>query len=293
MKSKYGPIREVYKYYAGVSPCSNVPCISQNAFVEVVNMTNIIDQKELKLSDIDLEFTATKAGNKKNKLNPDKWWLVRYQLMEILVRIALKKYYKPSKEGRIPIRMTMSEAVIKLFEENLLPQFNKFNCHRWRLAHLWCQEVDEAFQEHLEEINTLFKLNSGKYSKPGKAKFMSLDEFYQMITNSGILESKSLGSGEVGSLFNISMMTQVKELESERHMEMNFLEFVEAICRVAFKLNDFPENYLPAKYLPNLMPNSIARKRGSKDYSRASSIVSVSKNYQFSTQILIILGQHI
>jgi len=100
LKSIYPAIREVYKFYAGVSPCSNVPCISQNAFIEIVNMTNIIDMKELKLSDIDLEFTATKAGNKKNKLNPDKWWLVRYQLMEILVRIALKKYFKPSKEGR-------------------------------------------------------------------------------------------------------------------------------------------------------------------------------------------------
>ncbi|CAI2364873.1 unnamed protein product [Moneuplotes crassus] len=274
LKANYGPIREVYKYFAGVSPCSNVPCISQNAFIEIINKTNIIDQKELKLSDIDLEFTATKAGNKKNKLNPDKWWLVRYQLMEILVRIALKKYYKPSKEGRTSEKITESEAVVKLFEDKLLPHFYNYNCHKWRLAHLWCQEIDEAFQEHLDEIDLLFKLNSGKYCKPGKSKFMSLDEFSQMITNSGILESKSLGSGEIGSLFNVSMMTQVKELEFERHMEMNFLEFVEAVCRVAFKLIDFPEKYLPSRYIK---PQPGESKRGSKDLSQVDSMVSGMK----------------
>lgn len=93
LKSIYKPLREVYKYYAGVSPCSNVPSISRNAFDEIIALTNVTetnDVKDLKLSDIDLEFTATKSGTKKNKLNPDKWWLVRYQLMEICVRIALK-----------------------------------------------------------------------------------------------------------------------------------------------------------------------------------------------------------
>ena len=107
---------------------------------------------------------------------------------------------------------------------------------------------------------------------------MSIDEFTAMIANSGILESKSMGSGDIGSLFNISMMTQVKELESARHMEMNFLEFVEAICRVAFKLNDFPEKYLPNKLMNSLMPNK--KKTTSKNFSRASSFKSIMDSSQ-------------
>lgn len=86
-------------------------------------MCSIVDGKDLKLSDVDLEFTATKAGNKQNKLNPEKWWLVRYQLMEIFVRCALKKYFKKGKGSK----MTESQAVKKLFEECLLPKWKAFD----------------------------------------------------------------------------------------------------------------------------------------------------------------------
>ena len=33
------------------------------------------------------------------------------------------------------------------------------------------------------------------------------------------------------------MMTQVDEINNERHLNMNFTEFIEAIARVADKLN--------------------------------------------------------
>ena len=35
------------------------------------------------------------------------------------------------------------------------------------------------------------------------------------------------------------MMTQVDEIYNDRHLNMNFTEFIEAICRVADKLS-FP-----------------------------------------------------
>ena len=97
LKSIYKPIRETYKYYAGISPCGHIPCIGQNAFNEIINLTNIVDGKDLKLSDIDLEFISTKAGNKNITLNPERW-LVRYQLMEVLVRIAIHKYFNKNSD---------------------------------------------------------------------------------------------------------------------------------------------------------------------------------------------------
>ena len=102
---------------------------------------------------------------------------------------------------------------------------------------------------------------------------MSLDEFTIMVTNSGILEGKSMSSGDIGVLFNISMMTQVKELDFERHMEMNFLEFVEAVCRVAYKLKDFPEKYITNELMISL---SLLRPNAPrKPTSRANSSKSI------------------
>ena len=37
-------------------------------------------------------------------------------------------------------------------------------------------------------------------------------------------------------MYNLSMMTQVEEIENSRHLNMTFVEFIEAIVRVAEKL---------------------------------------------------------
>jgi hypothetical protein len=46
-------------------------------------------------------------------------------------------------------------------------------------------------------------------------------------------ETVTLNSRECGPLFNQSVMTQVDELNQDRHGLMTFIEFVEAFCRLA------------------------------------------------------------
>ena len=58
---------------------------------------------------------------------------------------------------------------------------------------------------------------------------MSMDEFKVMISNTEILKNSTIDTSDVGSIFNVSMMTQVGELENKRHMEMSIVEFIEAI----------------------------------------------------------------
>lgn len=55
----------------------------------------MVDQKSLKLSDVGLEFITTKAASShiRTRLNPERQ-LIRYQFMEILVRLAIAKYIK-------------------------------------------------------------------------------------------------------------------------------------------------------------------------------------------------------
>ena len=80
---------------------------------------------------------------------------------------------------------------------------------------------------------------------------MSLDEFVEMVTTSGVVDD-SFGSREIGPLFNLSMMTQKNELDFDRHLNMTMPEFIEAIGRVADKLTNlpdfYPENYSQNKY---------------------------------------------
>ena len=48
---------------------------------------------------------------------------------------------------------------------------------------------------------------------------MSLDEFVEMVSVSGVVDD-SFGTREISPLFNLSMMTQKNELDFDRHLNM-------------------------------------------------------------------------
>ena len=53
---------------------------------------DIVDNMTLRQSDVDLDFVTANAGTvKKVKNNPERA-LVRYQLMEVFVRLAIRKW---------------------------------------------------------------------------------------------------------------------------------------------------------------------------------------------------------
>jgi hypothetical protein len=56
-----------------------------------------------------------------------------------------------------------------------------------------------------------------------------------MIIDSGVI-SKSFSYADIFPVWNLSMMTQVDEITSDKHMNMSFIEFIETIGRVSEKL---------------------------------------------------------
>lgn len=188
----------------------------------------------MKLSDIDFEFIVTKAGAKKTEMNPERW-LIRYQFMEIFVRIALHKYHKSKRVA------TQYEAVENLWHEHLLPFFVKFDCHKWRVEQLWNVECDEVFVKYKSILKKLFDKYSVKHVKPSKPKFVSIEEFITMISDSGALRYEvDHGNSEIGCQFNLAMMTHVDEINKDNHLKMFYYEFLEAVARVAHKIKIFP-----------------------------------------------------
>lgn len=64
---------------------------------ELVSSTNLVDDKNLKFSDIDVEFISTNVNtNYKGaikSMNPERH-LCRFEFLELLVRFSLTKYKK-------------------------------------------------------------------------------------------------------------------------------------------------------------------------------------------------------
>ena len=74
---------------------------------------------------------------------------------------------------------------------------------------------------------------------------MSLEEFNDMMTYSELID-ENFHNREIGSLFSISMMTNKYETESDKHLNMTFVEFLELLGRCADKFDaDKLENFFP------------------------------------------------
>jgi len=123
------------------------------------------------------------------------------------------------------------------FEQHYLPYFETFNCHNWRKERLWREEIDLLFSRFLDKLEILYKRYTGKYATPGSNKLhMSLEEFVNLLSDGGLL-NEHFGNREAGPLWNLAMMTNKEELTNEKHLNMSFVEFLEALARVADKFD--------------------------------------------------------
>lgn len=55
-------------------------------------------------------------------------------------------------------------------------------------------------------IEELFKKYTGRFVLPGQQKFCRLEEFIEMVTDSGVV-SDTFGAREIGIIYNLGMMT--------------------------------------------------------------------------------------
>lgn len=72
-------------------------------------------------------------------------------------------------------------------------------------------------------------------------RFMANDEFEKMMSDAGLMDG-NFGSRDAVTVFNLSMMTQVNELDYDRHLQGSYLEFLEAMARAADKISMPPSN---------------------------------------------------
>ena len=211
---------------------ADVFSIPINAFTEFLNQSGIVDGKLIKLSEIDILFITTNTVAVKLPFNPDRA-LVRYQLLEILVRIAIDKYIKNK------ICDTASEAVVRLFQEHVSKTLNSYNIKGWRESRLWNEKCDLVLKAYLTLLKDIYSRYSGQKSKPGQKKFMSIDELRRFCSDCDLL-AENFQDRDVSIAFNFSIMLQLDELSSDRHLQMCFPEFVEAFARIAERISLVP-----------------------------------------------------
>lgn len=105
----------------------------------------------------------------------------------------------------------------------------------FRTNKIYLEPVDKMLRKHMQTLKDIYKKAAHMENGPAEDSYMSISEFIELITFSEVCDEQFTNK-EIGTIFNLSMMTQVDEIFQDRHMQMSFLEFVEAICRVADKV---------------------------------------------------------
>ncbi|CAD8165096.1 unnamed protein product [Paramecium pentaurelia] len=227
----YKMIKETYKWYSSYNPSGDVWSISSNVITDFSSTTELVDNKTFKLSDLDLKFIATCAASieyKGNYRNPERA-LCRYQFMEFLVRVSDDKYLKQKQANN------MVDSVQMILDQ-CRPIMQQYNAQKWRDERYFNEQCDDCLKYYKTLLNYVYNRYSIKKVKPGQKKFMCLDELHEICGQAGLFDEKFVDR-DADLAFNLSMMLQIDELESDRIFQMTFVEFMEAIARIAEKVS--------------------------------------------------------
>ena len=141
-----------------------------------------MDNKSLNLTDVDIELVSTVSGVAKQYLNPERQ-IVRYQFMEVLVRLANTKFYRKG------TALNFCESLEKLFTL-YLQRHLEMNSHFWREHKLWTPENDHLYLRYLPYLKKVFMKYSGRDSTPGNPKPMSLEEFSWLLNDMHLIDDR-------------------------------------------------------------------------------------------------------
>ena len=107
----------------------------------------------------------------------------------------------------------------------------EYDDNGWKENKYWSEELDELYSKYIKLLEYIFSNYSGLRTKPGKQAFMALEEFRNFVVEFEL--DNILPSSEIPLCYNLAMMTQADEIDSERSAEMSFVEFMEAFAHIA------------------------------------------------------------
>ena len=131
--------------------------------------------------------------------NPDRS-LTRYEFAEAVVRISIQKYFNKKQPNEAMREPSVSAALNRFVQKHVLPraQYDR-HATTFRKDVLWRQDVDAVVKERLPQLTKLYKHFHGRYALPGEVKFMSVEEFCEMLEGAGLLSGTQNDGGEPGA----------------------------------------------------------------------------------------------
>ena len=222
LKSNYRHITEAFRQLSAISGIE-LFSISKNVLAEFMKKCKF-DNEETVLQEIGILWNLSNAPQSKGEKYNAGNGLCRYEFSEFLVRLAHTLFVKTGKMA------SLKEAFHKLMEEYVINGIKIYDQSLWHNEKYLTEDVDLFFKLHRPVLEAIFL----KYSALGKGPTdrLNLHEFRLMCTEAGLCNDNFV-MREIEMCFRQAMMTEVDEILRSEHLQMVYVEFIEALARIA------------------------------------------------------------
>ena len=240
LRERYRMIIDCYKYYSSLSGYQ-LWQVTQNNLSDFIYKCPGLCDKTYDINNIYLQQKVVvgnlidKEDKKKKNKNLSENNLVRHQFMNLLVKAAKDKYVTVLKTTK-----NIFEAVKMTFEQHYEPALKVYEYHNWRKERYYNEQVDNFMKTFLPLLDALYLSWSKQKGPTKKDVWMDLDEFNTLVQS--IVDINEYPIRDNPFIFNQSIKLQINEIYSDKHLNMMFPEFLEALSRTIDKASPIPPN---------------------------------------------------
>jgi len=235
LERQYAVICRAFQYFCMTGNALGEGCYSMslNQWTAFLQDAEIPEQAsaECKMKDLDTMFISTNFEDDKNdeasKVNDD-LALMRFEFLEIIVRIAIAKY------GKGVATDDVSDAVDILCERSIGPclcEEAALDPNVFRRERLYCEEVAEVLEGHETLLRALYSFFKAK----SRTKLMGMEDFVAFAELSGLTGARTgVSKRELKLCFGWAQMCVVDEIKRrDRVIGLTFIDFLDALGRLS------------------------------------------------------------
>mmetsp|Transcript_25236 Transcript_25236/g.39053 ORF Transcript_25236/g.39053 Transcript_25236/m.39053 type:complete len:270 (-) Transcript_25236:87-896(-) len=191
-----------------------------NDFTSFVHRSELFD-KVINLATMDRTLIATNVSVNKYK-NSSERELHRYEFVEIIVRLAQKKFKEPG------ICENLHSATEKMLIEYIIPKNAAVDGLNFREEHMYNLRVDEIFKKNELVIKKLYD----SFLNPNK-KYITLEECTKLLKKADI----KIHEYKIAPCYAESMMSKIDTLSDLSALQqMKYVEFLVFIARISHEV---------------------------------------------------------
>jgi Ca2+-binding EF-hand superfamily protein len=225
----YPMLMSAYRVLAAQGSGHSIFGMNVSAWVSLCNKCDLLDdnvtQKDLAhftlVSSVVDKRHAHQIRVRDDKVN------VRYQFVETLCRFAHAKYVEFGHAQNTGQALTLILGRM----QDYLSDFRK-DIEAFRAAY-FVEEVDLVYKAHIQALRVTFDYYASLEHRPQSAGGMSVPAWYDFLCDCEAFDERFV-KRKTPVAFVYGQMWHIDEVTTERHMHMNFVEFLVAIGAVVY-----------------------------------------------------------